>query len=458
MGRNWKLTVMVAAIVAALVAPLGRVADAATPTIALSEKGGPQLTLLTVSGAGFASSSAYDVKFDGTVLAQGTTASDGSFTASLKVPKSALPGTHQITATVGPDSASAPFIVRNAWRELSDNSRHSGSAIENIVTASTVSGLSSAWSIAGGSKTQPDVVNGEVVIAIGTTVQAFSGTDGDQLWSFDTGGAVTATPAVVDNLVFAGSTTGTLYALDLEHGTITWQYQANKSLHVAPGAVEGYVILPVAGAGLYVALRSTDGSVLWTKQLGGTQVAMTPTIDDTANAVYLSDAKAGHLTAVKLTDGTTIWQVPVASGIAGPVALSNGVLFARTFAGDLVALRQTDGVMLWSVPIGGVPSAGATVDGNSVFAGQPDGIAAYSANTGALRWKFTTTTRATTPTIAGGVVYFATRAGVTGLDESNGSKLWSAPVAKSRRPPAVVDGTVYVNGAQLVAFRLPSGP
>jgi eukaryotic-like serine/threonine-protein kinase len=87
-------------------------------------------------------------------------------------------------------------------------------------------------------------------------------------------------------------------------------------------------------------------------------------------------------------------------------------------------------------------------------------MAAYDTATGTQVWKFPTPVRAGSATVAGGIVYFMTiDATVFGVDEKTGTKLWKASDAgQPREPPTVVDGTVYVNGQSLVAYRPTSIP
>jgi eukaryotic-like serine/threonine-protein kinase len=301
------------------------------------------------------------------------------------------------------------------------------------------------------------VVDGEIIIGVGSDVRAFSATDGHQLWSFDTGNDVQDTPAVADGLVFVGSDTGRLYALDLQHGRVRWIYRAISSLRISPAVADGVVIVPVSDEGLFVALRSLDGAVLWTKHFVGGSTAMTPTI--AGAAVYVADAEGGHLAALSLQDGSTIWQIDVAEGIADPVPIADGVLYPRTLQGTLMAVRASDGITLWSTPIGS-EGLGPAVHGNRVFVGLVDGMAAYDTATGTQVWKFPTPVRAGSATVAGGIVYFMTiDATVFGVDEKTGTKLWKASDAgQPREPPTVVDGTVYVNGQSLVAYRPTSIP
>ena len=97
-------------------------------------------------------------------------------------------------------------------------------------------------------------------------------------WAFATGASVSATVAVVDGVVYAGSWDGTLYALDAATGEKRWsfaaggstQFQILKPPTVAGGLVYVQAANPTdafAAPPLY-ALRSADGSKDWSLPQG----------------------------------------------------------------------------------------------------------------------------------------------------------------------------------------------
>jgi outer membrane protein assembly factor BamB len=133
------------------------------------------------------------------------------------------------------------------------------------------------------------------------------------------------------------------------------------------------------------------------------------------------------------------------------------VLYTRTVStGVLMAVRASDGTTRWSTAIGLPGGLGPTTDGRCVYAPVANGLAAFDAASGRGVWTHRTGARTLDATIADGVVYSATITGVTfALDATSGSLLWSANDAgQPRRAPAIVDGTVYVNGKRLVAYQL----
>jgi polyvinyl alcohol dehydrogenase (cytochrome) len=58
-----------------------------------------------------------------------------------------------------------------------------------------------------------------------------------QAWFFNTDDAVTSTPAVVDGMVFVGDWSGRFYAIDLEDGELRWSYRTEVHPRVYAGQI-----------------------------------------------------------------------------------------------------------------------------------------------------------------------------------------------------------------------------
>ena len=60
-------------------------------------------------------------------------------------------------------------------------------------------------------------------------------------WTFHAKGAFVASPAVVGDLVFAGSTDGFLYAVNRGIGTLKWKFETKGRVVSSPAAAGGIV-------------------------------------------------------------------------------------------------------------------------------------------------------------------------------------------------------------------------
>src|SRR5215203_4605293 len=80
----------------------------------------------------------------------------------------------------------------------------------------------------GGAQTQvsanwPQFRNTPALTGVATTVLPPSLR---QLWTYEAGGAVESSAAVVDGTVYVGSASGELHAVDLASGKMKWKYRA----------------------------------------------------------------------------------------------------------------------------------------------------------------------------------------------------------------------------------------
>jgi polyvinyl alcohol dehydrogenase (cytochrome) len=138
-------------------------------------------------------------------------------------------------------------------------------------------------------------------------------------WFIDTAKPVTATPAVVDGVLYVGSWEGIMYAVDADTGEIRWTHQSPP----APGATYGPIVssaavadvrlrpnverrLVVYGSGPRVfALDASDGSEVWVHDASN-GVADTPTEYESSPAVWDDLVLIGrdtHNEGVELTGG-----------------------------------------------------------------------------------------------------------------------------------------------------------
>jgi len=85
------------------------------PSLTLSPNFGGIGTTVTVTGAGYAASSAYVVSWNATgVLCSGTTNVNGGFVCSFVIPSTVPAGTYTITGSQGTEAPTASFAVKAA--------------------------------------------------------------------------------------------------------------------------------------------------------------------------------------------------------------------------------------------------------------------------------------------------------------------------------------------------------
>lgn len=179
----------------------------------------------------------------------------------------------------------------------------------------------------------------------------------------------------------------TVFALNVTDGAVRWsrtldgtepdQEQsapviAGGTLYVRSNGLGSQALargVPSFGYGLH-ALRASDGASLWTNPAAITQPVAS------GGVVFAGDT-SGNLLALRGTDGTLIWKHLVAGSVRdfwqmSPLAIANGTLYvASGVAGPisadvtLKALQASDGQQRWTCPL---PGSSAPLLGMPVFA------------------------------------------------------------------------------------------
>jgi len=272
------------------------------------------------------------------------------------------------------------------------------------------------------------VVNGVVYAGCGNNVCALTASTGALLWSYSTGGYTDSSPAVANEVVYAGAftpnaTLGNLYALD------------------ASGVV--YVGSDI---GNMYALNASTGALLWKYDAGGVVIS-SPAV---ANGVVYFGSLDRNVYALDANTGTELWSYATGDQVNSSPAVANGVVYVGSNDGKVYALNASTGALIWVYTTGSFVFSSPTVTNGVVYFGSGDNkLYALNASTGAKLWSYTTTGPVTSsPAVANGVVYFGSYDGNEyALNAGTGAKLWSYSTGRTLdSTPSIVDGVAYVQG------------
>lgn len=252
------------------------------------------------------------------------------------------------------------------------------------------------------------------------------------IWSFDTSGEVSATPAIVEGSVYFPDWAGRIYRLDAATGTVVWaksisdlvqltddagnalQDIGSRTTPLVTGNVvvfgtmrqSGGIVTDPAPAAMLVAIDKDTAAVQWRTSLDeghpAAVITSSPVLDGERIYVGVSSAEEGFPTqieayvccsfrgsvaAVDLATGTVVWQThtirddvyyesdgTTRSGYAGAAVWSTPTIDRNR--GQIYITTGDD----YSVPASAA-SSGMVVDGNAV-----DSIVALDMETGAVRW------------------------------------------------------------------------
>jgi outer membrane protein assembly factor BamB len=279
-------------------------------------------------------------------------------------------------------------------------------------------------------------------------------TTNQTLWTYKTGGAVGSSPAVVNGVVFVGSSDDNVYALNATTGAKVWNYTTGGSVASSLAVVNGVVYVGSADNRTY-ALNAATGALVWNYTTGGSVNCLTVV----NGVVYVSDNDYNvyALNATTITipaSSRLLWKYTTGGPVGSCPAVSGGVLYVGDHNGDVYALNATTGALMrgWPFTYGGnVPSSPAVV-GGVVYVGTDNAIVyALNATTGAVIWSYATGGAVPcSPAVAGGVVYvgsenhnvYALNASATAVKRLIWSYTTGAGIGFSS--PAVAGGMVFI--------------
>jgi outer membrane protein assembly factor BamB len=279
-------------------------------------------------------------------------------------------------------------------------------------------------------------------------------------------------PFVVNGSVYAAfyATTpvhqGSVFSFNAQTGTLRWQTLVNGNYTLF--AEENGVVFAVS-VDSFIALRMSDGHILWTYTLAAPLTDLIYSEQDGVVGYYglAIDGKSVQVAALDSKTGIQKWSVSFANVQFAPgletLAVGSGVVYIYTYqsVGSVRALAGADGHQLWSI----TPGPSQTIDrlgygDGVVFAVSADGtLIAYDAQSGAKKWSIPTNGSETgVPIVVNGIAYVAgggisvdgnyAGSGVYAINVATGTLLWQQGIGTPFVGlPVVSDGWLYASVA-----------
>lgn len=180
--------------------------------------------------------------------------------------------------------------------------------------------------------------------------------NGTVLKRFDLTAPVRAAPTVKNGFIFAVTINNQLEVINYETEEPVWSHsgilETAGLLGGSSPAIAGDVVIVPYTSGEVYALRKDNGSVLWSESLANFQrldpvsslyhIKARPVIEQ--NMVYLI-SHGGQMKAIDLYNGETSWMKSI-GGIRSP-AVSDHYLFMITTQNDLTCIDRLNGKVLW---------------------------------------------------------------------------------------------------------------
>lgn len=239
--------------------------------------------------------------------------------------------------------------------------------------------------------------------------------------------------ACMDGMVFAGSSKGTVFALDTETGDTQWKYETDGIITGSPNFV-------------------------YDRKDAKTQRVMNDKESESSDAkVVVMDQSEGVLHCIDMKTGKMVWKSEAAERCDGAPGVADGRI---AYGSCLAALHvyDTEGKHLKDIQVGGDGqiAGGVAIDGTTAFAGLRDGaLVAIDLKEGEVLWSSEESEEQTfsTPAVTGSLVIYSSDDGfVYAVKKADGELVWKfdaegqpySPVATKHHVAVTADGVLYV--------------
>jgi len=204
------------------------------------------------------------------------------------------------------------------------------SAGADLVSVSTSGALN--WRVSVGPVTTAATTPDGVVVGTARGAVTALASDGAVVWTFTPDGGFSGSVAYAGEVVYAGSASGGVYALDLRTGNPIWHVNSAHAVTTGPAvALSGTIF---AGADTIYGV-SPDGQLRWKD----------PTLKPgEAGLLALGydsvfDAATGDVGAVIMGDGSYVWTARSFGKITTAASSPSGMLYVGTSTGRIFAVR-----------------------------------------------------------------------------------------------------------------------
>lgn len=270
------------------------------------------------------------------------------------------------------------------------------------------------------------------------------------LWSYQAADLIESSAAIVDGTVYVAAGNGDLLALDLATGALRWKYAGGEiSGESSPAVHQGLVYFGDL-AGTVHAVRTRDGTKVWTFATEG-EVRSSPVVAQDAVLIGSYDT---HLYALDAESGKLRWKVQTEGQVHGTPAVLGDVAFITGCDMIFRAIRIKDGRQMYTIEAGAYTAASPVVDRTRAYFGTfNEEVLALDLTGRQVAWRYSDTARRfpyySSAALAGGRLYIGGRdKRVHALDVGSGKAVWTFETrARVDSSPVVAGGRVYVGSS-----------
>ncbi|MCX6777217.1 MAG: PQQ-binding-like beta-propeller repeat protein [Candidatus Micrarchaeota archaeon] len=244
------------------------------------------------------------------------------------------------------------------------------------------------------------------VVFIGSAsgnLYAINSTTGTQIWKYGKVGRIESSASFSNSMVFFGSNDGTLYALWM-NGTLAWSYKTHDRILSSPAFAYDVVYIGSTDGNFY-ALNAANGNVMWNYS-GFSAFSSSPIA---SNWIIYAGSDEDTLYAFHAFNGTALWSQDFPGKIQSSFSLSpENVLYFPCKDGNIYAVYAGDGSKLWNIATGTEAQSSVHYSDETgiVYFGTTDSNVYAADKEGQIAWKYPTGNWViSTPTTKAGMLY-----------------------------------------------------
>jgi outer membrane protein assembly factor BamB len=188
--------------------------------------------------------------------------------------------------------------------------------------------------------------------------------------------SMSTSPTVSGGLVYVGGLDayykGNVTALNATNGAIVWNYQLSYGPYFSTAAVvDGVLYIGTTGYTV-LALNAATGAFKWIYVTGG----MVNTSPAVSNGIVYAGSGDGFVYALNASSGLLIWKYNTGTGVySSPIVAGNGAVYVGSDNQNMYALNAKTGAVIWTYATGGLLHGGSAVTdpGRMLYFGGRDG-------------------------------------------------------------------------------------
>ncbi len=267
------------------------------------------------------------------------------------------------------------------------------------------------------------------------------------LWTYEAGDSIESSAAIVGGMVYVGSQSADLLAIELASGKLRWKSHVKEGIGESSPAVHKGMVLVGDLAGVVHAVDARDGKGLWTFKTEG-EVKSSPVVVDEKVLIGSYDE---HLYCLSVRNGALLWRFKTEGPVHTTAGVADGVAFISGCDSLFRAIRIADGKEVFQVSSGAYTGASPALAEQAAYYGTFNNqVLSVSLRSRRIAWRYEYPQRHfpfySSAAVAGGRVVVGGRDKIVHcLDARTGKAIWTFPTrARVDSSPAIAGGRVYL--------------